>query len=553
MRILFFRLCPLLLLSAFSCDKKMAEEPPVVKTFTLLRQAVNDLAGNFLYKNCPLEPIVQLDFSEPLAADNVVKHVQCKSENGVAIDFITALDNEDSSLFIQLKALRPLEKYYLSIYTTLVSKTGKTLGQHIEIVLQTQPDFTQKFPTISDDSLLTLVQRQTFRYFWDFGHPVSGLSRERNTSGDIVTSGGSGFGVMAMLVGIHRGFITRGQGLDRLKTIVGFLKNNTKTYHGAFPHWLNGATGATVPFSAKDDGADLVETSYLMQGLLCARQYFNGNDAAETALRADINALFRAVEWSWFTRGGQNVLYWHWSERYDWQMNHPIQGWNEALITYVMAAASPTFSIEKPVYDQGWARNGAMKNGSYFHGYFLPLGNFLGGPLFFAHYSFLGINPNGLSDAYADYEVQTRNHTLINYTHCKINARGWVGYGPNCWGLTASDTYDGYTAHEPTNDRGVISPTAAVSSMPYTPAESMDAMRFFYFFLGDKIWGEYGFIDAFSLDRPWFSNSYLAIDQGPMIIMIENHRSGLLWNLFTSCPEVKSGMKKLGFTAPYLP
>ncbi|HRN55486.1 MAG TPA: glucoamylase family protein, partial [Agriterribacter sp.] len=184
------------------------------------------------------------------------------------------------------------------------------------------------------------------------------------------------------------------------------------------------------------------------------------------------------------------------------------------------------------------------------YGYRLPLGPSLGGPLFFSQYSFLGINPNGLSDAYANYGTQTTNHSLINYAYCKANPRGRYGYSDSCWGLTASDIQDGYTASSPANDVGVIAPTAAISSLPYTPAESMKALKFFYYVLGDKLWKEYGFIDAFSLHDLWFANSFLAIDQGPQIVMIENYRSGLPWNLLMSCPEVKAGMTLLGFSGP---
>ena len=357
---------------------------------------------------------------------------------------------------------------------------------------------------------------------------------------------------MAIPVAINRSFITRAQGLTRMQTIVGFLKNTAQRFHGAFPHWLNGTTGAVIPFSQKDNGADLVETSYLMQGLICARQYFDGADAAETTLRNDINIIYKGVEWSWFRQGTQNVLYWHWSPNYNWEMNFPIHGWNECLITYVMAASSTTSPIPKIVYDNGWAQNGTIINNNTYYGLQLPLGPAYGGPLFFSHYSFLGINPNQLVDAYANYQTQTRNHTLINYNYCVTNPLNNFGYSNSCWGLTASDIENDYTASSPTNDRGFIAPTAALSSFPYTPTESMKALKFFYYKLGDKIWGNYGFVDAFSLKDTWFANSTLAIDQGPIIVMIENYRTGLLWNLFTGAPEVKAGMQSLGFTAPYL-
>jgi hypothetical protein len=334
--------------------------------------------------------------------------------------------------------------------------------------------------------------------------------------------------------------------------MVSFLKNTAQRFHGAYPHWLNGATGVVIPFSAKDNGADLVETSYLIQGLLCARQYFNSADPAEVALRGDINTISNSVEWNWFRKANENVLYWHWSPNFGWDMNVQIRGWNECLITYVLAASSPTFSIPKTVYDNGWAGNGGMRTNNIHYGYQLPLGPNLGGPLFFEHYSFLGINPFGLTDQYANYQTQVVNHTKINYEYCKANPKGWYGYSDQSWGLTASDIPNGYSASSPTNDLGVIAPTAALSSFPYTPAESMKALKFFYYKLGDKLWGPYGPKDAFKLSDPWFADSYLAIDQGPITVMIENYRSGLLWNLFMGCPEVKTGMVGLGFQSPHL-
>jgi hypothetical protein len=379
------------------------------------------------------------------------------------------------------------------------------------------------------------------------------MARERNTSGDVVTTGGTGFGVMSIIAAVNRNFISRSEGFARIDTIVNFLGNKCTRYHGAFSHWINGATGAKIPFSAKDNGADLVETSFLMQGLLCARQYFNSTDAAETTLRNNINDLWNGIEWNWFRNGGQNVLYWHWSPDYNFDMNMQIKGWNEAMVVYVLAASSNTDSIPKAVYDDGWASNGGMKNGTSYYGVQLPLGPEYGGPLFFSHYSFLGINPHGLSDAYANYFTQNTAQSLINYKYCIANPKHFNGYSENNWGLTASDdNLTNYSAHSPTNDDGVITPTAAISSLPYTPVQSMNALRFFYYKLGDKLFKTYGFIDAFNLSDVWFADSFLAIDQGPEMVMIENYRSGLLWNLLMSCPEIKRGMTRLGFQSPNL-
>jgi hypothetical protein len=441
---------------------------------------------------------------------------------------------------------------YYAFYTVLISgrleaENGFTFPGYSS-TFQTGLNPEPKLPMLSDEALLTKVQEQTFKYFWDFGHPVSGLARERNSSGETVTIGGSGFGIMAILVGIERGFITRSQGIDRLLTIVDFLENKAERFHGAWSHWLNGSTGKAIAFSAKDDGADLVETAFMAQGLIAVREYLNENDVAEATLIAQINRLLDEIEWDWFTRGGQNVLYWHWSPNFDWDMNMRISGYNEALIVYVLAASSTTHGIDAEVYRQGWARSGDIRNGNIFYGFELPVGFDFGGPLFFAHYSFLGLNPQGLSDTYADYWVQNRNHTLINRAHSIENPRNFVGYSDVSWGLTASDEPGGYSAHEPSRDNGTITPTAAISSIPFTPDESLAAMRHFYFTLGDKLWGEYGFYDAFNPTENWWANSYLAIDQGPIIVMIENYRSGLLWDLFMSAPEVQNGLNTLGFT-----
>jgi hypothetical protein len=409
---------------------------------------------------------------------------------------------------------------------------------------------------LGDDALLDLVQRQTLRYFWDFAHPTSGLARERSNSAfgygpEVVTTGGSGFGIMAIIVGVERQWIRRADAVDRLISMVRFLYK-ADSYHGILPHFLDGETGRTIPFSRKDDGGDLVETSFLIAGLLCARQYFGGNDAKESELRNRINALWHEAEWDWHTRGGLRVLYWHWSPNHGWSTNLEIRGWNECLITYVLAASSPRYAIDAHAYHGGWAQSRTFTNRREYYDIGLPLGPDYGGPLFFAHYSFLGLDPRLLKDEYADYWQQNVAHVLINREHCVRNPHGFKGYGPDCWGLTSSDDHLGYGGHAPDRDCGVISPTAALASFPYAPEHCMRALRHFYHELADRIWGSYGFVDAFSETHDWYADSHLAIDQGPIVVMIENSRSGLLWNLFMSCPEIRNGLTRLGFESPHL-
>lgn len=534
-------------LAFLSCNKESDKEPDGQEFFYYshyLIEGENQLSA----LGVSLNPSITISFSEPVDLKNVTESVSLSGQNAQNIRMVFFLTHQDSTLNIQFEpSLSPLQRYSLQISKTLTSAKGRSLFSDFRASFITAFDTSDKFPKLNDDDLLTRVQEQTFKYFWDFGHPVSGMARERNTSGDLVTTGGTGFGIMSIIVGIERGFITRAEGRERINKIASFLDTKATKYHGAFAHWMNGVTGQTIPFSARDDGGDLVETSFLIAGFLCAREYFNGPDNEETALRETITRLWEGVEWSWYTKNGGSVLYWHWSPNHQWAMNLPVRGWNECLITYVLAASSPTFPVSEDVYNEGWARQGGFKNGREFLGTTLPLGPDYGGPLFFEHYSFLGISPENLRDKYAGYWQQAVNHTLINYKYCVANPKRYYGYSEDCWGLTASDTRTGYTAHSPTNDLGVITPTAALSSMPFAPEESMKALRFFYYKLGDKLFKGYGFIDAFSLHHTWFADSFLAIDQGPIIVMIENHRTQLIWNYTMKSKEIQNGLTKLGF------
>lgn len=422
------------------------------------------------------------------------------------------------------------------------------------------PDPEPEIP-ITDEELLDLTQKETFKYFWDFAESSSGCARERYHPADpsndakTVTTGGTGFGLMSILVGIERGFITREQGVERFDKMLAYLES-AQRFHGAWPHWLDGDTGQVRPFSANDDGGDLVETAFLAQGLICVKEYFKDGTDAEKALSTKADLLWKGVEWDWYTQN-QNTLYWHWSPNYDFAINLQLKGYNETLITYIMAAASPDYSITKEVYENGWASNGGIKSANIKYNYPLLVKHAgseeFGGPLFWAHYSFLGLDPNGLSDQYVNYWDVNLNHSKINNQYCIENPKAYKDYGEDCWGLTASYTRNtdgsiGYSAHKPGNDTGVISPTAAISSIPYTPEESLKALHYFYK-NKDRLLGPAGFYDAFSPEYDyWVAKAYLAIDQGPIIVMIENYRTGLLWKLFMENAEVQAGLTKLGFT-----
>jgi hypothetical protein len=452
-------------------------------------------------------------------------------------------------------------KYFMGLLLAIFVAAACTNHQHKN---KLYPGNKNDNIPLDDAQLLDTIQYQTFQYFWDGAEPVSGMARERihmdnnypQNDQDVVTLGGSGFGVMAILVGVERGFITREQAFMRYRKIVDYLANADR-FHGAWPHWLHGPSGKVYPFSQFDDGGDLVETAFMIQGLLTVAEYFKEGTQSEQKLVADIQKLWEEVEWSWYTQG-KDVLYWHWSPNHAWKMNFPVGGYNECLIMYVLAASSPTYPISPDVYHKGWALNGAIAYDTSYYGLRTVL-NFYEhnddptGPLFWAHYSYLGLNPKGLSDRYADYWSLNQNHALIHYRYALDNPKGFSGYGENQWGLTSSYSVNGYAGHHPgESDLGVISPTAALSSFPYTPAESMQFLKYLYN-EADSLVGIYGPYDAYSHSQQWYLPRYLAIDQGPIPVMIENYRSGLLWNLFMKNPDVIRGLQALDFKRIEIP
>lgn len=442
----------------------------------------------------------------------------------------------------------------------LTALTCSSCAQKIKEIYN--PDLTIR-KNLSDDELLDLVEQQTFQYFWDGAEPTSSAARERfhvdniypDNDKSTVATGATGFGLMSILSGIDRGYVSKKEGLERLNKILDFLAKADR-FHGAWSHWIYGETGKVHPFGKKDNGGDLVESSFVAQSLICINAYYKNGTTEEKTLAKKADELWKGIDFNWYRNGNQNVLYWHWSPDYKWEMNFPVKGYNECLIMYVLAASSPTHTVPATVYHEGWARNGEIKTRFELYGHPFTL-DYQGqknsvGPLFWAHYSYLGLNPKGLKDQYADYWANNVNQTLAIHDYCVANPKGFKGYGKDSWGLTASYSVKGYAAHNPQEDFGVISPTAAISSLPYTPKESMKVIRNLYENLGDKVWGKYGFYDAFSETDHWYPKRYLGIDQGPMVVMIENHRSGLLWKLFMSNSDVQKGLTKLGFESPEL-
>jgi hypothetical protein len=427
---------------------------------------------------------------------------------------------------------------------------------------------TSKTRPMTDDDLLTMVQEASFRYYWEAAHPVSGLARE-NLPGDkdLIATGASGFGIMAVIAGTERGFITRETSSDRTVRIVRFLEKADR-FHGAWAHFMDGRTGRVIPlFGKHDDGGDLVETAFLMQGLLVARTYYDHDNPSEREIRTTITRLWESVEWDWYRRDSlSDFIFWHWSPVYGWIMNHPLVGWNETMIAYLLAIASPTHPVPASMYHTGWAGRSerAIKyreswggtsqgdryvNGNSYYGIALDVGVGSGGPLFFTHYSFMGFDPRGKRDKYTDYFLNNRNIALINHAYCVDNPGHYAAYSDSCWGLTASDDPWGYQAHDPTlqSDNGTITPTGALASFPYTPVESMKALKHFYFDLGRELWGIYGFRDAFNPGQNWVASITMGLNQAPIVVMIENYRSGLIWKLFMANPEIPAMLRKIGF------
>lgn len=443
----------------------------------------------------------------------------------------------------------------LSILTLLACSSAKKADElsHGDTTPQ-----TESFPFADDEAFLDWLQKTHFDYMWEGAEPVSGMARERihldnqypQNDRDVITLGGSGFGVAGIIAAIDRGFITREEGVERLHKIVDYLAKADR-FHGVWPHWLDGPTGRVKPFGKKDDGGDLVESAFMMQSLIAAREYFKDGNETEKELASKIDTLWREMEFDWYTKGGEDVLYWHWSPNYDWEMNFPLEGYNECIITYILAASSPTHSIPASAYHKGWARGGDIVSDKEFMGLPLVLKHNgapdTGGPLFWSHYSWIGLDPHGLKDEYADYWELNENHAKTDYLYCVENPKGFKGYGEDSWGLTASYSPRGYAGHSPSRDLSVITPTAALSSFPYTPEESMRAAKNFYN-KGERYRGIYGFYDAFNDTEDWVLPRYLAIDQLTITPMIENYRSGLIWKLFMNAPEIKEGLKKLGFT-----
>ena len=447
----------------------------------------------------------------------------------------------------------------LTIYNDFIGQGGsnfyyrvrgiQTNGQGQDLPSDWSEPVNGHSEALDPDQLLTEVQRASFDYFHLYAHPTSGLARASVLKNpDVCAIGASGMGLFNLGVGIERGFITRHQGAEQTLKELRFLSGKAQRFHGAFPHFINGETGVVIPFAKYDDGADIVETAFLMEGVLFAREYYSGSDLEEVEIRALADQLWREVEWDWFVNRADPVpaLIWHWSPTYGWKKHLHILGFNECQIVYVLALASPTHPIDARSYWEGWESANYAMNRTEF-GIDLVLGGRrdVGPPLFVTQFSYLGLDPRQIFFDGRSYFDHFRDFCRVQIRYAASKSKVHKGYGP-LWGITASSGPDGYRPFAPgLLDTGTLAPTAALSSMPYVPDESIACLLEMYQKYGSTLWGPFGFYDSFNLSRDWVSKTYLCIDEGPIAPMIENYRSGLCWRIFMKSAEIQSVVKLL--------
>lgn len=504
---------------------------------------------------------------------------------------IDILWDQGDALFFEIERLDPGAKDFhrinkvlwtTNLYGDFIGRTSGIYRYRVRAIFVSrsgEPEYSGWSPVVSASpgvattkQLLTQVQEASFRYFYHYRHPVSGLAREKTpycraaSISDLTpryighvrdirrlcTTGATGMGMFNLVVGVERGFITRDEGARWALQMLRFLSEKAERFHGAFSHWLNGDTGKTRKFAGKEDnGADTVETAFLASGFIVLREYFTADTPAEREIRALSDSLWKSIEWKWFTRTGEQgaPLYWHWSPDYAWAKNHRVRGFNEAAILYILAVGSPTHAIHPDSYHKSWRHPGYGNERTEFD---VPmvLGRGLGPPIFWTHYSYLGLDPRKISYKGTSYFEHFKRFCEVQVRYAQSKAGEFEGYGP-LWGLTSSMGPNGYQGHRPGDkDDGTITPTAALSSMPYAPKYGVFCLKTMYTKYGGTIWKDFGFTDAFNLSEDWVADSILGIDAGPIAPMIENFRTGICWKTFMRAPEIRYALKKLEPNVP---
>ncbi len=405
-------------------------------------------------------------------------------------------------------------------------------------------------PPLTDEALLDSLQRTAFEYFWNEANPVNGLIRDRNQSWSPCSIAAQGFGFSAICIAIDHGWVTLEEGRARIRLAMDTLWNgaqgpeqyNRNGYKGLFYHFLDYNSGVRT----WDSELSTIDTALLMAGVLDAQEYFTGADPLDGELRALADSLYLRVDWDFMRNFGAGIRM-GWKPETGFNTFGNWVGYNEAMILYILALGSPTHPV--PTYTWTTWTNNYNWGTQYGYTYLIfP-------PLFGHQYSHCWIDFRGIQDNYMrlkdiDYFENSRRATLAAREYCIANPFGHVGYGPNTWGLTASDDPGGYLAHgapPAQNDNGTITPTAAAGSIPFAPEVVVPALQNMYDAYGVMLWGKYGFKDAFNLGQFWWGTDYLGIDQGPIIIMIENYLNGAVWNRFMQNPYLQAGLAGAGF------
>ncbi|MGH7506888.1 MAG: glucoamylase family protein [Longimicrobiales bacterium] len=439
-------------------------------------------------------------------------------------------------------------------------------------------------PAESDVAFLDSLQYDTFRFFWETTNPANGMVPDRWPTESFASIAAIGFGLTAYPVGAERGWITRAQAAARTLNTLRFFWTapqgeaavGVTGHRGFFYHFLDMQTGERFQTTE----LSTIDTGLLMMGVLFAQQYFDGAGAVEAEIRALADSLYRRVEWDWaVVRQPEIVMAWRPERGFG---DYDYDGYDEAMFLYVLALGSPTH----PVEPESWTEFTSTNEWLTFYGQ--EHVNFA--PLFGHQYSHVWIDFRGIQDAYMrgrgiDYFENSRRATIAQRAYAIANPNGWIGYGENLWGLTASDGPGGFSASVSGRDRqfhgywargaaagdirddGTLVPTAVGGSIPFAPDITIAALREMHRRWGMYLYDEYGFKDSFNLTLAgvsstprgrvvpgvgWFNDDYLGIDQGPIVLMIENHRTEFIWDVMKESPYIVRGLCRASFTGAWI-
>ncbi|MDM7914397.1 MAG: glucoamylase family protein, partial [Candidatus Eisenbacteria bacterium] len=403
---------------------------------------------------------------------------------------------------------------------------------------------------LTNEALLDTLQRTAFDFFWNEANPANGLIKDRSTPGSACSIASVGFGLSAILIGIDHGWITRDEGRARILTTLETFWNGPQGtapdgmigYKGLFYHFLDMNTATRT----WDCELSTIDSALLFAGILDAREYFTTDDPVDVQVRTLADSLYYRADWNFFRNGNPGILM-GWRPGTGFAGFGQWVGYNEAMILYILAIGSPTH----PVPASSWNTWTSGYHWQTQYGYTYVIFP----PLFGHQYSHCWIDFRYIQDAHMrgrgiTYFENSRRATLAQRNYCIANPFGHIGYGANLWGITACDGPDGYAAHgapPPQNDDGTIAPTAPAGSIPFTPDESLAVLQNLYDNYRAMLWGPYGFRDAFNLDRGWWDTDYIGIDQGPIVLMIENYRTGAVWERIERNGDVQWGLHLAGF------